>query len=140
MNKETTQRLVSMLICLLVIIIGMNIKHSQEQQVASQETVVEQSQTHQTEKEPTYTFRNEERRESHYQKHGVEMGFSSAEEYEKAASEVVENKDALHKTEKEDGDDVYYLEETNEFVIVSTDGYIRTYFNPSNGIDYYNRQ
>jgi pyocin large subunit-like protein len=68
------------------------------------------------------------------------MGFSSAEEYEKAASEVVENKDALHKTEKEDGDDVYYLEETNEFVIVSTDGYIRTYFNPSNGIDYYNRQ
>lgn len=140
MNKETTQRLVSMLICLLVIIIGMNIKHSQEQQAASQETVVEQSQTHQTEKEPTYTFRDEERRESHYQKHGVEMGFSSAEEYEKAASEVVENKDALHKTEKEDGDDVYYLEETNEFVIVSTDGYIRTYFNPSNGIDYYNRQ
>ena len=31
-------------------------------------------------------------------------------------------------------------EETNEFVVVSTDGYIRTYFNPSDGIDYFNRQ
>ncbi len=42
--------------------------------------------------------------------------------------------------DKEDGDDVYYLESTNEFVIVSTDGYIRTYFYPSNGKDYFDRQ
>ena len=42
--------------------------------------------------------------------------------------------------EKEDGDDVYYIQDTNEFVVVSTDGYIRTYFNPDDGIDYYNRQ
>ena len=68
------------------------------------------------------------------------MGFDTAAEYEAAASAVVNNKDALHKTEKEDGDDVYYLEDTNEFVIVSQDGYIRTYFNPSDGIRYYNRQ
>ena len=68
------------------------------------------------------------------------MGFSSAEEYEKAAKEVVLNRDSLHKIEEEDGDDVYYLESTNEFVIVSPDGYIRTYFNPSDGIEYYNRQ
>ena len=50
------------------------------------------------------------------------------------------NPNALHKNEKEDNDDVYYLEETNEFVIVSTDGYIRTYFYPDSGIDYYNKQ
>ena len=68
------------------------------------------------------------------------MGFDNAEEYEAAASRVVNNPDALHKTEKEDGDDVYYIEETNEFVIVSKDGYLRTYFNPSRGIDYYNSQ
>lgn len=36
--------------------------------------------------------------------------------------------------------DVYYVESTNEFVIVSTDGYIRTYFKPDAGISYYNRQ
>ena len=47
---------------------------------------------------------------------------------------------ALHKLEAEDGDDVYYLENTNEFVIVSTDGYIRTYFKPSRGMEYYNKQ
>lgn len=88
----------------------------------------------------TYTFRNEEALESHYQKHGIEMGYSSATEYEEAASNVVNNPEALHKNEKEDNDDVYYLEETNEFVIVSTDGYIRTYFYPDSGIEYYNKQ
>ena len=68
------------------------------------------------------------------------MGFSSATAYENAARNVVNNSNSLHKTEAEDGDDVYYLESTNEFVIVSTDGYIRTYFKPNDGIDYYNRQ
>ena len=87
-----------------------------------------------------YTFRNAERLNEHFEKHGKEMGFSSAEEYLAAANAVVNNASALHKTEKEDGDDVYYLEATNEFVIVSTDGFIRTYFYPNAGIDYYNRQ
>lgn len=87
-----------------------------------------------------YHFRNENLLESHYEKHGIEMGFSTEEEYQTAASLVVNNPKALHKKEKEDNDDVYYLEETNEFVIVSTDGYIRTYFNPNSGIEYYNRQ
>lgn len=86
------------------------------------------------------TFRNDDLLQSHYQKHGIEMGFSSAREYEVAANKVLDNPDTLHKTEAEDGDDVYYLEESNEFVVVSTDGYLRTYFNPSDGLDYYNRQ
>lgn len=87
-----------------------------------------------------YTFRNEKLLKSHYEKHGIEMGFSTEEEYQTAASLVVNNPKALHKKEKEDNDDVYYLEETNEFVIISTDGYIRTYFYPNSGIEYYNRQ
>ena len=85
-------------------------------------------------------FRSEKLLEEHYEKHGVEMGFSTPEAYENAAAEVVADKNALHKKEKEDGDDVYYLENTNEFVIVSTDGYIRTYFEPEDGIRYYERQ
>lgn len=87
-----------------------------------------------------YKFRNQNLLNQHYEKHGREMGFASAEEYEKAASAVVNNPDALHKLEKEDGDDVYYIESTNEFVVVSTDGYIRTYFLPDRGIDYFNAQ
>lgn len=87
-----------------------------------------------------YHFRNEDLLESHYKKHGKEMGFSSSKEYEMSASDVVNNPESLHKTEKEDGDDVYYKEDTNEFVVVSTDGYIRTYFNPDSGKKYFDRQ
>ena len=87
----------------------------------------------------TLTFRSESLREDHYQKHGIEMGFASAKEYENAAAAVVSDSRALHKLEKEDGDDVYYLKDTNEFVIVSTDGYIRTYFYPRDGIEYFER-
>ncbi len=86
------------------------------------------------------SFRNENLLNEHYQKHGIEMGFSSASEYEAAARSVVVNSKSLHKIEAEDGDDVYYLESSNELVIVSTDGYIRTYFKPNDGIAYYNRQ
>jgi pyocin large subunit-like protein len=68
------------------------------------------------------------------------MGFDSRESYEKAASDVINNPKALHKTEAEDGDYVYYVEETNEFVVLSKDGYIRTYFLPSGGKKYYDRQ
>lgn len=88
----------------------------------------------------TLTFRSESLREDHYQKHGIEMGFASAKEYENAAAAVVADSRALHKLEKEDNDDVYYIKETNEFVIVSTDGYIRTYFYPRDGIEYFERQ
>ncbi len=87
-----------------------------------------------------YYFRNEKLLNSHYEKHGIEMGFASPEEYEAAASAVITNPDALHKQESEDNDEVYYVEETNEFAVLSDDGYIRTYFYPSAGIDYYNRQ
>ena len=45
-----------------------------------------------------------------------------------------------HKKEAEDGDDIYYDTENNEIVFVSEDGYIRTYFKPTDGINYYNRQ
>lgn len=87
-----------------------------------------------------YVFRNSTLLNNHYKKHGVEMGFESAAEYEKAASDVVNSSSALHKKEKEDNDDVYYIEATNEFVVVSSDGYLRTYFLPDKGKDYFDRQ
>ena len=90
--------------------------------------------------EVTYTFRNDNTLRQHFEKHGAEFSYVSEQEYVEGANSVIVSPDALHKTEAEDGDDVYYLEETNEFVIVSTDGYIRTYFKPTRGIDYFYAQ
>lgn len=87
----------------------------------------------------TYRFRNKKLLENHYDKHGKEMGFKSEAQYEKAASDVINNPASLRKVEEEDGDYVFYLEATNELVILSTDGYIRTYFKPNDGIEYFNR-
>ncbi len=86
------------------------------------------------------TFRNESLLREHFDKHGKEMGFTDAKAYEQAAAAVVTNPLSLHKLEAEDNDDVYYLESTNEFVIVSTDGYIRTYFKPDKGKAYFDQQ
>lgn len=87
-------------------------------------------------------FRNKKLLDQHFEKHGQEMGFKSAKEYEAAAVKVVNNPKALHKLESDQdkGNTVYYLEKTNEFVVVSADGFIRTYFNPSGGKSYYDRQ
>lgn len=90
--------------------------------------------------ETTYTFRNDSYLAEHFEKHGEDFDYSTKEEYQAGANRVIASDDALHKLEAEDGDDVYYLEDSNEFVIVSTDGFIRTYFRPKDGIAYYNRQ
>ena len=108
-----------------------------EEEFASDEEIAED-----TEYVQLYYFRNKSTRNSHFEKHGAEFGgqYKTAEEYETGADKAAQNPNALHKTEKEDGDDVYYIEATNEFVVVSKDGYIRTYFKPSAGKKYYDRQ
>ncbi|MBR6624271.1 MAG: hypothetical protein IKK91_10315 [Ruminococcus sp.] len=91
-----------------------------------------------------YYFRNERLLKDHFSKHGSEFeddfDYRTAEDYEKGASDVINNPDALYKLESEDKDHVYYLEETNEFVVLSQDGYIRTYFRPSAGKKYFDKQ
>ncbi len=108
--------------------------------VQTQTSASVQTQTEASAIEKTYHFRNNTYLTEHFEKHGSDFDYATAQEYEAGASAVVNSKEALHKTEAEDGDDVYYIERTNEFVIVSTDGYIRTYFKPESGIKYYNRQ
>ena len=89
-----------------------------------------------------YKFRSKKLYDSHYQKHGSEFGSITQEEYLKLANDLL-NSDSdtvLHKTEKEDGDEVYFDTDTSYFLVLSTDGYIRTFFIPDKGIDYYNKQ
>ena len=93
---------------------------------------------YETASERTYEFRKHRYLTEHFEKHGDEFPYDTEEAYLQGANNVINNPDALHKLEEEDGDDVYFVEDTNEFVVVSTDGYIRTYFIAD--IDYYNRQ
>lgn len=133
-SKKLAQYFV--IVVFVIAFLYFNYSGSDEYNSAPSNIVAESQENHENE----YHFKNEENRNKHFEKHGLDMGFKSAEEYEKAASAVVNNPMSLHKLEAEDGDDVYYLESTNEFVIVSTKGYIRTYFYPERGIDYFNSQ
>jgi pyocin large subunit-like protein len=107
----------------------------------TKEPVVTEAPTREPEVELTnYWFRTKKLRDSHFEKHGIEMGFETPEEYIEAANRVICNPDALHKLEAEDNDHIYFIEETNEFVVLSQDGYLRTYYIANGGIDYFNRQ
>ena len=150
-KKSRILTIIAFIAFIVYIVANRAVQSSQAQMEASREQAREQAaniasqsqqilESAQNIKVTQYCFRNEDLLNQHYEKHGKEMGFASAAEYEMAASAVITNSKALHKTEAEDGDDVYYIEETNEFVVVSTDGYIRTYFNPSSGKDYFDRQ
>ncbi len=90
-----------------------------------------------------YKFRNKDRLNEHYEKHGIEMGFPNAEAYRKAASDIINSAgtDGVLSKYKSDGsgDMCFYVEATKEFVVLSNDGYIRTYYICS-GIKYYERQ
>lgn len=87
-----------------------------------------------------YFFRKDEYLTEHFNKHGEEFSYETEEEYLAGANKVVKSKDALSKKEAEDDDIVYYLEETNELVILSPDGFIRTYFKPEKGKEYFDKQ
>lgn len=144
------KRVIYIIAAVVLILIGLRMDREFVENVSTESTVVSEqdnmvadnSEQMETSSEDyvEYYFRNEDLLEQHYKKHGMEMGFESMEAYEEAAGAVVYHPDVLVKTEKEDGDYVYYIEESNEFVVISQDGYIRTYFNPSDGIDYFNRQ
>lgn len=150
-NAKSARTLLIILIALSLaitpVLFGCGKKSSGEEQQAAQqqaETQTTQQQTEETAAAPKpqadYKFRKYSLLESHYYKHGIDMGFDSPEEYLAAANAVIANPDALTKTEKEDGDTVFYVEDTNEFVVLSTDGYIRTYFLPDGGKRYFDRQ
>lgn len=91
--------------------------------------------------EIVYNFRYEDYLNDHFEKHKGDTGCKTVEEYLERANYVIFNPDSLMGDEKPSDDDggdlVYYLEETNEIVFLSSDGYIRTYFKPTRGIDYF---
>ena len=130
--------------CLLVLLVlAVAVRWQQETEESTstwQQEPEESTSTWQQEVQSAYVFRTQEQLSDHFERHGKEMGYDSEEAYLEGANHVVLSPDTLHKLEEEDGDDVYYLEETNDFVVVSPQGYLRTYFRPEDGIKYYRRQ
>ena len=141
-NKNTKSPFFYLIIVLAIImVIGMSInKYFTGSVTLNSQDTAKQSETTDSKNDQLYEFYDEEHLQEHFEKHRDEFDYSSAEEYEKGANRVIYTFGVLHKKEKEDNDDIYYRVNTNELVIVSSDGYIRTYFKPEDGMAYYDRQ
>ena len=93
-----------------------------------------------------FNFKTSKAAEDHFNKHRGEFNYRTVDEYIEGANRVIQNPNALFKLEKEDGDYIYFLEDTNEIVFISSftdrnnQHYLRTYFRPSSGIRYFNKQ
>lgn len=91
--------------------------------------------------EVNYSFRSKQLYDSHYKKHGDEFGDITQEEYLEKANELIDNQsDSVLRKRSDDNDYLYFNKDTNEFLVLSEDGYIRTYFIPNSGIKYWERQ
>ena len=92
-------------------------------------------------------FRKQEYLEEHYQKHVIdqeeftEFGEITVDEYLMLAQWLIDfpGEDVQMKYE-DDGDQLFYDAENNFFGVLSEDGYIRTFFRPTAGQDYFDRQ
>ena len=70
-----------------------------------------------------------------------EFGNITKDEYLKMAQNLVDHPGKSVLTKKDsDGNTLYYDKDNNTFAVKSPDGYIRTFFKPQAGIDYYDRQ
>lgn len=93
-------------------------------------------------------FRSEEQWEEHYDKHVIDQeefvddfGEITMEQYLMLAQWLMDfTGDDVQMKMEEDGDYLYYDAENNFFGVMSKDGYIRTFFRPSAGQDYFDRQ
>lgn len=95
----------------------------------------------------TRGFRTGQQRLQHYGDHGSDFGAASDSEYEALADAFIGGRPpryTLQSKRPRDNDLIRYSPVTNEFAVLSGDGYIRTYFKPDIGdhqlprnLDYY---
>jgi hypothetical protein len=85
----------------------------------------------------THEFASPEQLESHFEKHGAEFGYNTPDEYLDGARRLISDQAGVETFTRSNGDILYYLESTNEFCVVSSNGTIRTYFKPQTGRSYW---
>ena len=79
------------------------------------------------------------RLQSHFERHGAEFGYRTAEEYLQGARALVQGGEGVE-TLARGGDTLYYRASTNEFGVMSRERVIRTYFKPVQGARYFANQ
>lgn len=78
---------------------------------------------------------------NHFYAHGYDMGYTYITDYSQAAINFANAEDEGNISfTAENGSTYKYNEDTNEFLIVSKDGKIVTYFEPDRGIEYFYEQ
>ena len=77
----------------------------------------------------------------HFRDHGKQMGFDKIVDYSRAAVEFAfSDSESLISFTTADGSIFQYDPKTNEFLILSRNGKIVTYYPPSKGLKYFNNQ
>ena len=84
-------------------------------------------------------FETPESMQKHYVKHGEEYGDISIESYLSLANELANMpvSDDVEKIVRSDGSTAIYRFSANDFLVVTKDGSIRTFFKPKNGKEYW---
>lgn len=85
----------------------------------------------------TSNFSGPEKLLEHFQKHGSEFGYQTADEYLQGARSLTGGGTGIETFTRANGDKLFYNTATNEFGVMSKDGIIRTYFKPVEGVDYW---
>lgn len=76
---------------------------------------------------------------SHFIKHGREFGYTTSVQYLRGAQRLTGGGPGISTFTRANGDRLFYNAATNEFGVLSGGGVIRTYFRPTDGINYWNR-
>ena len=86
-------------------------------------------------------FKSQDLLDSHYDKHKGEFGSITKDEYLMKANELINSEgDNILTKVRNNGDILYYNSSTNEFAVKTKDGFLRTFFKPSEGLEYFKRQ
>ncbi len=93
-------------------------------------------------KRPDIGFASRQKLVDHYQKHGREFGTITMEQYLRGAQELRDRPsgDAIQEAARPDGSVTRFDRESGDFIAFGRDGVIRTYFKPTDGERYYQRQ
>lgn len=85
-------------------------------------------------------FATQERLNEHFNKHASEFGYRNPDEYLQGARKLISAGQEVLTHSRSDGDKLFYDPGKNEFAVLSARGYIRTYFKPNSGYQYWQRQ